>query len=197
MKAVSRSKRPAIFLDRDGVLIRHVDYLSRVEDVELLPGVGEAVAAINASAYLAVIVTNQPMIAMGILTLEGLGAIHKKMEMLLAREHAFVDAIYYCPHHPDAGFPGEVPHLKVPCACRKPNPGMILQAAQEWNIDLSRSWMIGDREKDLIAGKRSGCTTVHLCSDGSTSVWADHSASSLLESVNTLLPLSASEKECS
>lgn len=181
-----RNKRPAIFLDRDGVLLRHVDNLSRVEDVELLPGVGAALSAINTSDYLAVVVTNQPMIAKGFLTPVGLRAIHKKMETLLGREHAFVDAIYYCPHHPDAGFRGEVRHLKIPCACRKPNPGMILQGAEEWNIDLARSWMIGDRESDLIAGKRAGCTTVHLRGDGPGSAWADHSAASLLESVHAI-----------
>ncbi len=181
-----RNKRPAIFLDRDGVLLRHVDNLSCVEDAELLPGVGAAVAAINASDYLAVVVTNQPMIAKGFLTPAGLRAIHKKMETLLGREHAYVDAIYYCPHHPDAGFVGEVRHLKGPCACRKPNPGMLLQAAQDWNIDLARSWMIGDSESDLIAGKRAGCTTVHLRGHGATSVWADHSTSNLLESVQSI-----------
>jgi mannose-1-phosphate guanylyltransferase / phosphomannomutase len=182
-----RNKRPAVFLDRDGVLLRHVDNLARVQDVELLPGVGSAVAAINASDYLAVVVTNQPMIAKGFLTREGLHSIHKKMETLLGREHAFVDAIYYCPHHPDAGFPGEVRHLKVPCACRKPNPGMLLKAAEEWNIDLARSWMIGDCDSDLIAGKRAGCTTVHLRSQGPASAWADYSALNLLQSIQSIL----------
>ena len=182
-----RNKRPAIFLDRDGVLVRHVDNLSRSDDVQLLPGVGEAVSAINASDYLAVVVTNQPMIAKGFLTTTGLRAIHKKMETLLGREHAFLDALYYCPHHPDSGFPGEVRELKGPCLCRKPNPGMLLQAAEDWNIDLSRSWMIGDRESDLIAGKRAGCTSVHLCADGAASDWADHSAPTLLESINGIL----------
>lgn len=181
------NKRPAIFLDRDGVLFRHVDNLSRVEEAELLPGVSKAISAINASDYLAVVVTNQPMIAKGFLTEAGLGAIHKKMETLLGREHAFVDAIYYCPHHPESGFRGEVLHLKGPCDCRKPNPGMILQAAQDWNIDLAHSWMIGDRESDLIAGKRAGCSTVYLCNDEPPSAWADHSASNLLESVKGIL----------
>lgn len=182
-----RRQRPAIFLDRDGVLLRYVDNLSHVEDVELLPGVGAAVAAINGSEYLAVVVTNQPMIAKGFLTLTGLDAIQKKMETLLGRAHAFVDAIYYCPHHPELGFDGEVRHLKVQCDCRKPNPGMLLQAAQEWNIDLTRSWMIGDSESDLIAGKRAGCATIQLCGDGSPSVWADHCSASLLEGVTNVL----------
>ncbi|MGH7170037.1 MAG: D-glycero-alpha-D-manno-heptose-1,7-bisphosphate 7-phosphatase, partial [Gemmataceae bacterium] len=182
-----QNKRPAIFLDRDGVLIDHVDNLSRSEDVQLLPRVGEAVADINKSDYLAVVVTNQPMIAKGFLTPMGLDAIHKKMETLLGREYAFLDAVYYCPHHPDSGFPGEVRELKGPCACRKPNPGMLRKAAEDWNIDLSRSWMIGDRESDLIAGKRAGCTSVHLCTDGAASSWTDHSAASLLESINGII----------
>jgi histidinol-phosphate phosphatase family protein len=182
-----RNKRPAIFLDRDGVLLRHVDNLSRPEDVQLLPGAGQAVAAINRSDYLAVLVTNQPMIAKGFVTTAGLREIHKKMETLLGREHAFLDALYYCPHHPHTGFPGEVPELKISCACRKPNPGMLLQAAREWNIDLASSWMIGDQECDLIAGKRAGCTTLHLCSGGSAHPQADHSAASLLEGVSAIL----------
>jgi histidinol-phosphate phosphatase family protein len=182
-----RNKRPAIFLDRDGVLLRHVDNLSRPQDVELLPGAGHAVAAINRSDYLAVLVTNQPMIAKGFLTQAGLRAIHKKMETLLGREHAFLDAIYHCPHHPQGGFPGEVPELKGPCFCRKPNPGMLLQAAREWNIDLASSWMIGDQECDLIAGKRAGCATLHFRSGGQANPHADHSADNLLEGVSAIL----------
>lgn len=182
-----RNKRPAIFLDRDGVLVRDIDNLSRPEDLELLPGVAKAVAAVNGSDYLAVVVTNQPMIAKGFITRMGLRDIHKKMETLLGREHAFLDGIYYCPHHPHSGFAGEVPHLKGPCLCRKPNPGMLLQAAEEWNIDLARSWMIGDRECDLIAGKRAGCATVHVCAAGASSSWADGSATNLLEGVNGIL----------
>lgn len=182
-----RHPRPAIFLDRDGVVIRDVDNLSRSEDVDLLPGVGAAVAAINRSDYLAVVVTNQPMLAKGFLTQAGLREIHKKMETLLGHEHAYLDALYYCPHHPDVGFPGEVRHLKGPCVCRKPNPGMLLRAAEEWNIDLSRSWMIGDRESDLIAGRRAGCAAVHVHAGGAASDWADYTVPSLLESIEGIL----------
>jgi mannose-1-phosphate guanylyltransferase/phosphomannomutase len=183
-----KNKRPAIFLDRDGVLVRHVNNLSRVEDLELLDGAGRAVAAINRSDYLAVVITNQPVLAKGFVTESGLREIHKKMETLLGREQAFVDGLYYCPHHPALGFPGEVPELKVPCSCRKPNPGMLLKAAEELNIDLSQSWMVGDQESDLIAGKRAGCRTVHLIGPPfSASPWADHSAARLDECVNFIL----------
>jgi mannose-1-phosphate guanylyltransferase / phosphomannomutase len=183
-----RNRRPAIFLDRDGVLVRHVDNLSRPEDLQLLPGVGQAVAAINRSEFLGVVVTNQPMIAKGFLTTAGLREIHNKLESLLGQEHAFVDALYYCPHHPDAGFPGEVWELKGPCLCRKPNPGMLLKAAEELNIDLSRSWMIGDQEIDLIAGKRAACGTVHIVGPSCpASKWADHSAARLDECVSFIL----------
>lgn len=108
---------------------------------------------------MAIVVTNQPGIAQGRLTEATLQVIHHKMETLLGKEGAFVNRIYYCPHHPDKGFEGEVPELKIDCDCRKPKPGMLLQAAEDFNIDLSSSWMIGDDERDVGAGKNAGCHT--------------------------------------
>jgi mannose-1-phosphate guanylyltransferase / phosphomannomutase len=189
-----RHRRRAVFLDRDGVLVKYVDHLSRAEDLELLAGAAEAVAGLNGSEYLAVLVTNQPMIAKGFLTTAELRALHKKMETALGLEHAYLDALYYCPHHPARGFPGEVAELKVPCACRKPQPGMLRQAAEEWNIDLSSSWMIGDRESDVLAGKRAGCRTIQISSPGQASRWANRTAGSLLEAVRSLL---AEDARCS
>lgn len=149
----------AVFLDRDGTLNRLVGFLRTPDQLELLPGVTEAVKAINASGYLAVLITNQPVIARGEVTFEGLQTIHNKLETLLGAEGAFLDAIYFCPHHPHKGYEGEIPELKIECDCRKPKPGMLLQAAKDLNIDLQASWMVGDGEYDILAGTAAGCKT--------------------------------------
>ena len=150
-------KQKAIFLDRDGTINKYVGFLTKPEEFDLLPGVAEAIRQINHSGYLCIIVSNQPVIARGDCTFEQLQEIHDKMETLLGQEGAFVDAIYYCPHHPDKGFEGERPAYKIDCNCRKPKPGLLLQAAKDWNIDLSQSYMIGDSERDVEAGNAAGC----------------------------------------
>lgn len=150
-------KQKAIFLDRDGTINKYVGFLTKPEDLELLPGVAEAIRTINHSGYLAIVVSNQPVIARGDCSFEELKHIFDKMETLLGEEGAFVDAIYYCPHHPDKGFDGERPDYKCICDCRKPKPGLLLQAAREWNIDLSQSYMIGDSDNDVEAGHAAGC----------------------------------------
>lgn len=160
-----KQKQKAVFLDRDGTINKYVGFLRDIDDFELLPGVAEAVRLINASGYLAIVVTNQPVIARGEVTIPQLQEIHNKMETLLGAEGAYLDAIYYCPHHPHKGYEGEVPELKIDCDCRKPKPGMVLKAAEEFNIDLSLSWMIGDGENDIKAGKAAGCRTA-LIGDG-------------------------------
>ena len=165
-----RNKQRAIFLDRDGTINRYVGFLRDVGQFELLPGAAEAIRRINASGYLAIVVTNQPVIARGEVTREQLREIHDKMETLLGREGAYVDAIYYCPHHPHRGYPGEVAELKIDCGCRKPKPGLLLQAAEDYNIDLTKSWMIGDSENDVQAGRAAGCRTMRIGENGSTSL---------------------------
>ena len=110
--------------------------------------------------FLVIVVTNQPVIARGEITPEQLEEIHRKMETLLGAEGAYVDAIYYCPHHPDSGFAGEIPELKKVCDCRKPKPGMLLRAADDYHIDLAASWMVGDQKMDIQAGKNAGCRAV-------------------------------------
>lgn len=157
-----KNKQRAIFLDRDGTINRYVGYLRNIGDFELLPGAAEAIRAINRSGYLAIVVTNQPVIARGEVTEGQLRAIHDKMETLLGNEGAYLNALYYCPHHPHRGFAGEVPELKIECDCRKPKPGMLLRAAEDFNIDLSQSWMVGDSESDMLAGKAAGCRTALL-----------------------------------
>jgi D,D-heptose 1,7-bisphosphate phosphatase len=150
-------KQKAIFLDRDGTINIYKGFLTKEEDFELIPGVTEAIKLINRSGYLAIIVSNQPIIARGDCTFEELQTIHDKMETLLGKEGAFVDAIYYCPHHTDKGFEGERPEYKFDCDCRKPKPGLLLQAAKDWNIDLAKSYMIGDTDRDIEAGDNAGC----------------------------------------
>ena len=157
-----KNKQKAIFLDRDGTINKYVGFLRKEEEFALIDGVAEAVKKINQSGYLAVVVTNQPVIARGEVTFEGLEKIHNKMETLLGMEGAYLDGIYFCPHHPHSGYEGEVKKLKIDCDCRKPKPGMFLKAAEDLNIDLSQSYMIGDGENDIGAGKAAGCKTVLL-----------------------------------
>lgn len=160
-----KNKQKAIFLDRDGVINKYVGFLRDINEFELIEGVTEAIQRINESGYLAIIVTNQPVIARGEVTFEELREIHNKLETILGKEGAYVDAIYYCPHHPHKGYEGEIPELKIDCECRKPKPGMLLKAAKAFNIDLSQSWMIGDSESDILAGKSAGCKTVLIGQD--------------------------------
>ncbi len=158
VKARNLSQRQrAIFLDRDGTINSYKGFLTHPDDFELLPGVAEAIRTINHSGYLCIVVSNQPVIARGDCTFEELQTIHDKMETLLGKEGAFVDGIYYCPHHPDKGFEGERPEYKIDCDCRKPKAGLLFQAAKDWNIDLSQSYMIGDSDRDVEAGKNAGC----------------------------------------
>lgn len=154
-----RHKQKAVFLDRDGTLNKYVGFLRNIDQFELIEGVAEAIREINASGYLAIVVTNQPVIARGEVTFEQMDMIHKKLQTLLGQQGAYIDAIYYCPHHPHKGYEGEVTELKIRCDCRKPKPGMYLKAAEDFNIDLSQSWMVGDGENDIKAGKAAGCKT--------------------------------------
>lgn len=154
-----KNKQKAIFLDRDGTINKYVGFLRDIDEFELLDGVADAIQEINASGYLAIVSTNQPVIARGEVSFDELEMIHNKMETLLGQKGAYLDAIYFCPHHPHKGYEGERPELKFDCACRKPKPGMLLKAAQEFNIDLAQSWMIGDGENDIKAGMNAGCKT--------------------------------------
>lgn len=153
-------KQKAIFLDRDGTINKYVGFLRDINDFTLIDGAAEAIRQINRSGYLAIVATNQPVIARGEMSWEELYAIHNKMETLLGQEGAYVDDIFICPHHPDKGFSGERPEYKIVCGCRKPKPGLLLQAAEKYNIDLAKSWMIGDSPTDEQAGQDAGCRTI-------------------------------------
>ena len=160
-----KNKQKAIFLDRDGTINKYVGFLRNIDQFELIDGVSEAIKKINASGYLAIVVTNQPVIARGEVSFEELEEIHRKMETLLGEKGAYLDSIYYCPHHPHKGYEGERPELKIDCKCRKPKPGLLVIAAQDFNIDLSQSWMVGDGENDIKAGQNAGCWTALIGSE--------------------------------
>lgn len=150
------NKQKAIFLDRDGTINKYVGFLRHIDDFELVEGVSEAIKLINQSGYLAIVVTNQPVIARGEVSWEELNEIHKKMVTLLGKDGAYIDGLYICPHHPDKGFDGERLEYKIDCDCRKPKPGLLLQAAKDFNIDLKESYMIGDSNRDVEAGENAG-----------------------------------------
>jgi D,D-heptose 1,7-bisphosphate phosphatase len=155
----------AVFIDRDGTVNRLRGFITRPEDFELLEGAAEAVLSINKAGYLAIVITNQPIIARGEASVEDLELIHHKMETELGKSGALVNDIFYCPHHPDRGFPGERPEYKIDCDCRKPKPGLILRAAKKYHIDLSQSYMAGDEERDIQAGIAAGCRPVLLTAE--------------------------------
>ena len=173
----------AIFLDRDGTINVYKGFLRNIEEFELLPGAAQAVKMINNSGYLAIVITNQPVIARGEVSYAELERIHQKMETLLGMEGAYIDGLYYCPHHPHRGYPGEVPELKIDCDCRKPKPGMLLRASEEYHIDLNNSWMIGDGENDVLCGRAAGCKTVKIGEDCGANLTCD----SLYDAVRLIL----------
>lgn len=172
-KNLSRKQR-AVFLDRDGTINRYVGFLTEIGQFELIGGVSEAIRRINESGYLAIVVSNQPVIARGETSVEELEEIHNKMETLLGADGAYLDAVYYCPHHPHRGYPGERTEYKVDCDCRKPAAGMLFRAAQRFNIDLSASWMIGDSENDILCGKNAGCKTAFIGKDARADLCGDN-----------------------
>lgn len=182
-KNLKRRQR-AIFLDRDGTINRYVGFLRDIKDFELLDGVSEAIRRINASGYLAIVVTNQPVIARGEVSYAELAQIHYKMETLLGAAGAYLDGIYFCPHHPHKGYAGEIPELKTDCDCRKPKPGLLLRAARDFNIDPAQSWMIGDGENDIGAGKAAGCRTALI---GEGVYGQDITADSLLDAIRSII----------
>ena len=161
-----KNKQKAIFLDRDGTLNRYDGFITKAERLVLNENAAQAVKMINESGYLAVVITNQPVIARGEATTAQLEEIHNRLETLLGDNGAYLDGIFYCPHHPDGGFAGEVKELKTDCLCRKPKPGLFFTAAEKFNIDLSSSFMIGDSENDMKAAENAGCRGIKISTDG-------------------------------
>jgi D,D-heptose 1,7-bisphosphate phosphatase len=184
--------RRAVFLDRDGTLNKEVEYLTRPEELELLDGTAEAVRRLNRTGYLAVVVTNQSVVARGDVTLAGLDRIHAQLEHLLGNGHAYLDRIYACPHHPDRGFPGEVVELKILCDCRKPATGSIDAACRDLMIGRSGSWLIGDTTSDMETGRRANLRTVlvrtgHAGQDGRFPFNPDYVVTDLAAAVGWIL----------
>jgi len=157
-----KTKQKCVFMDRDGTINKFNDFIKKPDDFELIDGAAKAIGKINSLGYLAIVITNQPVIARGEVEIETLDQIHMKMETELGNNHSYIDDLFYCPHHPDKGFPGEKPEYKIDCNCRKPKPGMILAAAEKYNIDLPNSYMVGDDMRDVKAGIAAGCIPVLL-----------------------------------
>ena len=159
-RATLAEPQACVFVDRDGTLNELRGFIAQHEDLVLLPGAAEAVRRLNDGEYRIAVVTNQPVIARGECSLDDMRAIHAKLDMQLAEHGAFVDRLYFCPHHPHAGYPGEVQELKVACNCRKPKTGMILQAVDALNAELARSWMVGDTTSDVLAARNAGLRSI-------------------------------------
>lgn len=157
-----KNKRKAFFIDRDGTINKYIPFIDKIEDFELLEDVDKAIRAINSSEWLAIVITNQPQVARGQLEEEDVKYMHKKMEHLLGLKSAKLDAIYFCPHHPDKGFDGENKIYKIVCNCRKPKSGLYLKAQDTFNIDLSQSVYIGDTTRDIAVTKEVGGTSILL-----------------------------------
>ena len=187
-----KNKQRAIFLDRDGTMNVSKGFISKADDLELIPGTIDAIKAINKSGALAIVITNQPVIARGECSFEELHNIHNKLKTLLGEKGAFVDDIFYCPHHPDKGFEGEVPELKFDCECRKPKTGMIDEAVKKYNIDLSKSYMVGDSTMDLETARNAGIKSVLVNTgfagnDGKYDRSCDIEADNLLDAVDKII----------
>ena len=158
--------QPAVFLDRDGALNREVGYVKTPGELDVFPEAGPAIRRLNRAGIRTVVVTNQPVLARGECTEAQLQEIHNKLETVLGADGAYLDAIYHCPHHPHKGYPGERADLKIACSCRKPATGMIDRAARDLNLDLSRSWLIGDRDTDVKTASNAGLRSILLETDG-------------------------------
>lgn len=159
------NKRRAIFLDRDGTINDADSHVYKLQDFKLFPQSAKAVKKINNSEFLAIVITNQPVVAKGFCSIKDVDEIHKKMEWLLGREGAKLDAIYFCPHHPDKGFAEENPKYKIVCSCRKPKIGLVKKAEKDFNIDLKKSYFIGDSWRDILCGKNAGTKPIKIEKD--------------------------------
>jgi len=187
-----RQKRRAIFLDRDGTINEEINHLSDPKKLKLLPNVGHAIRLLNQNGFLSIVITNQPVVARGDVTPSQLSDIHAVLDTMLGEHSAYLDKIYYCPHHPDSGFPNEIANLKIDCDCRKPKTGMIDKALTDFNIDINSSWLIGDSTSDILAGKNANLKTIlvrtgYAGRDGKYKTTPDFIFDSLFESVEWVL----------
>lgn len=184
----TKTKTKAIFLDRDGVINQEAGYVKNWQEFKLLPRVVDALQILHLSDFIVIVISNQSGIAKGLYQYDEVLNIHQNLNLLLSPQQAKIDAFYFCPHHPEG-----INEYGVDCSCRKPKNGMILQAAKDWNIDLQSSYFIGDSERDIIAGKNSGCTTYRVKSGhalGKQDVSSDFLVNDLYEAVEKILNLS-------
>lgn len=182
-----KHKQKAIFLDRDGVLNEDTHLVKNPDELKVFPYTAQAIKKINDSGYLAIVITNQPVVARNLCTEAELRVIHNKLDTVLGKSHARLDALYYCPHHPDKGYPEENPAYKIDCDCRKPKPGMLLDAALDFNLNLSASFFIGDTQRDVEAGKRAGVRTIGIHTGNGIkerSIQPDHTFRNVSEAVD-------------
>ena len=187
-----KNRQKAVFLDRDGTINKENGLVYKEEQFELEDWAAEAIRMINESGYLAVVITNQPVVARGLCDIADVVNIHHKMETQLGEKGAYLDDIRFCPHHPDKGYPEENPLYKIKCHCRKPDIGMIEESADKFNIDLNRSWFVGDSTVDVMTGKNAGTKTILLesgvgGSDAKYDVKPDHICDNLLEAVKLII----------
>ena len=155
-----RRRQQCVFMDRDGTINRLRGLIYRPEELELLEGAGDAIRMLNEEGWLAIVVTNQPVVARGLCSIEEVEEIHRKLQVLLGEQGVYVDDIVFCPHHPDKGYPEENPLYKIPCRCRKPGTEMIERMVEKYNIDIARSYMIGDSTVDIQTAKNAGLKSV-------------------------------------
>lgn len=195
----SSSKVPAIFLDRDGTLNVEKGFLRRVEDLELVAGVSVALRSLRQAGFRLVVLTNQPVIARGEASEADVAAIHRRLEWELGTAGAYLDGIYLCPHHPDRGFAGERPEFKVDCDCRKPATGLFARACEDLCIDVTHSWMVGDRTADIEMARRAGLRSILLRTsvtggDNKFQVEPTHVANDIGSAADFILKLQQAEK---
>lgn len=180
-----------IFLDRDGTINKEVDLLKEKGQLELLPGSAEGIRVLNENGFLVVIVTNQPQVARGLCTEEEVQAINAGLVRMLAEKGAKIDAVYYCPHHPDKGYPEENPAYKIECGCRKPKAGMLKEAAAKFGAELKDCFVVGDRTVDVQTAKNVGCKSIlvrtgYAGKDGKHKVEPDYICENLLEAAKLI-----------
>lgn len=184
------NKQRAIFLDRDGTINKYKGFITSAAEIELLDGVVEAVKLINDSRYLAVVISNQPVIARGEATFDDVEETFCKIDTLLGNNGAYLDGVFYCPHHPHGGYEGEIAELKIKCDCRKPNVGLIKAAAERFNLDVEKCFFVGDSNVDVLTAYNAGIPCVKLdrgVAEQDCDVKPKYRAPSLLKAVQIIL----------
>ena len=187
-----KHKQKCIFLDRDGTINIHKGLIVNPDEIELEKNVAQAIKQINSSEFITIIITNQPQVARGLCSIEDIENINKRLKTILGEQGAYVEDIYFCPHHPDKGYPEENKNYKIKCKCRKPGIELIEKAVLKYNIDLKNSWFIGDTTIDIQTGINAGMKTILLNTgeggrDGKYDVVSDYMCDDILEAVNMII----------